>query len=138
MLITWVFTSWYRHKFFKDLRMEGDDIFQYQSVCWNKIWILNLVYPCWLLGSSSLNPLFFPISSPFVDILTTPKIFLTPPLFFFPFETIQLFNDHYPFLTDVPTHNSFLCREPLWAEHLKKLKSPNLTPISLVLLVYDN
>ena len=31
--------------FFRDMRMEGEDIFPYQSVYWNRIWILDLNDP---------------------------------------------------------------------------------------------
>ena len=64
--------------------------------------------PCW-----PLTPLFIPISSPIVDFLTTPKIFLAPPYFSFHLRLLNFFNGHYPFLTHVPTHDSFLCRKPL-------------------------
>ena len=49
--------------FFKVLRMEGCNIFPYQSVYWNNIWNLDLVDPLWLIGSSLPTPLFFPMFS---------------------------------------------------------------------------
>ena len=49
--------------FFGDLRMEGEDIFPYQSVCWNEIWILDLYDPflSHFLPNHTLPLFFFPI-----------------------------------------------------------------------------
>ena len=81
--------------------------------------------PCWPFltsGASSPTPLFFPISSPIVDFLTTPKILKFSLCFnYFPFlpyfsmwrsnKFVSLPN--YLVLTDVPTYDSFLWTEPL-------------------------
>ena len=91
------------HRFFRDLRMEGGDIFPYQSVYWNEIGFWTF------MTSRSFSSFLFM------------SYFLIPPVSFFPSKTIQPLKLSFPLpppnywdLREVPTQYSFLYTEALW------------------------
>ena len=94
--------------------IKGEDIFQYYSVYWNNIWILDHIDPFMTSGFFFTHSPFLSHCLPNCRFSYNSKDILHPLYFSFHFRLFNFFNDHYPFLKDLPTHDSFLCREPMW------------------------